>query len=120
SAQRSMITNLHVTIDRPVMIADGAFELREKGVKQPLKLDVDLSLLAGQTVADITFKAPHIVGGSLEDGRYRLIIHGDKIRDASGRLLDGGANSQPGGNRVDEFFRLFGDTDGDGDVDLLD
>ena len=34
--------------------------------------------------------------------------------------LDGDADGADGGDRVDTVFRLFGDSDGDGDVDALD
>jgi len=56
-----------------------------------------------------------------------LPIHGIESRaadaghcPADGRLLDGDGDGIAGGNYVNEFFRLFGDTDGDGDVDALD
>ena len=34
--------------------------------------------------------------------------------------MDGDGDGSAGGNRVDGFHRLFGDSDGDGDVDWLD
>ena len=37
-----------------------------------------------------------------------------------GQAVDADADGVLGGDRVDAFFRLFGDTDGDGDVDNLD
>ena len=37
-----------------------------------------------------------------------------------GRELDGDGNGSAGGDRVDSFFRLFGDSDGDRHVDGLD
>ena len=37
-----------------------------------------------------------------------------------GRELDGDGDGNGGGDRVDAFFRLFGDSDGDRDVDLHD
>jgi hypothetical protein len=120
SAQRSMVSSITITFDGRVKLGDGALELRESGVKQSLKLGVVVTVGESQTVALLTFKGPHVVVGSLEDGSYQLIIHGGKIRDASGRLLDADADGKPGGDAVDEFFRLFGDTDGDRDVDALD
>ena len=42
------------------------------------------------------------------------------MHDRFGRELDGDGNGLPGGDRVDSFFRLFGDSDGDRDVDLAD
>src|SRR5205823_15060478 len=51
--------------------------------------------------------------------RYTLTTLGDQI-SAGGSLLDGDGNGTPGGNHALGFFRLFGDSDGDGDVDGLD
>src|SRR5262249_15499872 len=52
--------------------------------------------------------------------RYTFTVHGGLIRDrfGLGRQIDG--DGLAGGDRVEAFFRLFGDGDGDGDVDLLD
>jgi hypothetical protein len=71
----------------------------KQGRKKPFNLELALSELNGQTIARLEFKSHHVVGRSLSDGNYRLIIHGNKIHEAEGRVLDG---------------------DGDGDVDLLD
>jgi len=73
----------------------------------------------GQTLARLTLKSGREVAhGSLRDGTYRLTMRADKIRNAVARFLDGDGDGTGGGNFVDEFFRLFGDTDGD--VDALD
>jgi Bacterial Ig domain len=120
-AQRSMITSLTVMFDQLVMADPGAFEVRKIGAKKPVVLNVAWSEVAGQSVARLTFNDGRDVQfSSLVNGTYRLTIRGDKIRDASGRLLDGDGDGLAGGNHVDEFFRRFGDTDGDGDVDRLD
>ena len=49
-----------------------------------------------------------------------MTVRSDRVHDALSRDLDGGGDGTPGGNRVDSFFRLFGDTDGDGAVHLND
>ena len=41
-----------------------------------------------------------------------------RIVDESGRAVDGDGTA--GGDQVDSFFRLFGDSDGDGEVDRTD
>lgn len=61
-----------------------------------------------------------MVGGSLPDGRYRLILHAEKIRDGHANSLDGDGDGNSGGDRTEAFFRLYGDSDGDADVDLID
>ena len=50
-----------------------------------------------------------------------MVIDSTKIHDATGGLLDGNEDGLSGGARAaDAFFRRFGDSDGDGDVDNLD
>jgi hypothetical protein len=83
-------------------------------------LNVAASVVDGRTVAVLTFTGSDIIGGSLADGNYSLTIRGDHIRDEVGRELDGDRDGNGGGDRVDEFFRLFGDSDGDSDVDHAD
>jgi hypothetical protein len=81
---------------------------------------VNISLLDGKTAALLTFAGPQFVGGSLADGCYTLTVHADRVHDRWGRELDGDGDGVAGGDRVDAFFRLFGDSDGDGDVDWRD
>ncbi len=121
ASQRSMVTQLDVTFTEPVTVDAGAFDLRKVGAKKPIDVKVVTSTVDGRTVAHLTFKnGRDVTAGSLRDGDYRLTIRGDKVRDADGNLLDGDEDGSLGGNYVDEFFRRFGDTDGDDDVDLLD
>jgi hypothetical protein len=77
-----------------VTIEQDAFELYQQGVATHVPLQMDLSESLGRTVALLTFQGPSNFGGD-----------GDEV---------------VGGNYVDEFFRLFGDADGDGDVDTAD
>ena len=71
-------------------------------------------------MAVLTFAGPEFVGGSLADGSYTLTIRADRVHDRFGRELDGDGNGSAGGDRSDGFSRLFGDADGDGDVDQHD
>jgi hypothetical protein len=68
----------------------------------------------------LTFVGTEFVGGSLADGNYTLTVLADRVHDRWGRELDGDNDGSTGGDRVDAFFRLFGDSDGDRDVDLAD
>jgi hypothetical protein len=43
-----------------------------------------------------------------------------RVHDRWRRELDGDGDGSAGGDRVDGFFRMFGDSDGDHDVDGLD
>jgi hypothetical protein len=120
SPQRSMVRSHTVTFSGLVDIDPGAFELRrqEGGA---VSLSVARSDVAGRTQVVLTYTGPEIIGGSLSDGNYTLIIHGDMVRDrSSGVKLDGDGDGVAGGDRSETFFRLFGDTDGDRDVDNLD
>src|SRR5207244_40005 len=119
SEQRSMVNSLTVTFDGRVTVDAGAFGLsRQDG--SPVGLTVAASLVNGRTVAVLTFAGPDVVGGSLADGRYALTVRADRVHDRWGRELDGDADGSAGGDRVDGFHRLFGDSDGDGDVDWAD
>jgi hypothetical protein len=119
SAQRSMVNSLTITFDRVVTFDPGAFGLQRQHGGE-VSLNVAASVIDGRTVAVLTFTGSGIIGGSLLDGDYTLTIRGDHIRDEEGRELDGDGDGNGGGDRVDAFFRLFGDADGDRDVDGLD
>ena len=119
SAQRSMVNSLTVTFDQIVILEPGAFELVQEGGGR-VDVLVSTSVSSGRTVAVLTFAGPDVVAGSLADGSYTLTLRADRVHDRLGRELDGDCDGTPGGNRVDSFFRLFGDSDGDHDVDGLD
>jgi hypothetical protein len=119
AAQRSMVESLTVAFAGEVTLDPGAFVLsRQDG--SLVDLSVDSIVEDGRTVAVLTFSGADIVGGSLADGNYALTIRGDLVHDAYGRSLDGDGDGAVGGDRSDQLFRLYGDSDGDRDVDLLD
>src|SRR5262245_18354550 len=119
SAQRSMIDSITVTFSGAAVLDPGAIELRRQDGSL-VAVQVSISLVNGKTVAVLTFAGPEFVGGSLADGRYTLTVRADRIHDRRGRELDGDGDGSAGGNRVESVSRLFGDSDGDGDVDWLD
>jgi hypothetical protein len=119
SDQRSMVNSLTVTFDHVVTIDPGAFELHsQEGIL--VGLDVASSVNGNQTVVVLTFTGSGIIGGSLADGNYTLTIRSDGVHDGVGRALDGDSDGNAGGDGVDAFFRLYGDSDGDRDVDWQD
>lgn len=119
SAQRSMVNSITVTFGGPVYVEPGAIELRrQNGTLVDFRLEV--SVVGGRTVAVLTFAGRDFVGGSLADGSYVLTIRAGRVHDRWGRELDGDGDNAAGGNSTDAFFRLFGDTDGDGDADAVD
>jgi hypothetical protein len=119
SAQRSRVTSLTVTFNGVLTLDPGAFELLRQGGGL-VSLDVAASVVDGRTVAVLTFAGEDVVAGSLADGNYTLTLRADLLRDAAGRPLDGDGDGTPGGDRVESFFRYFGDSDGDRDVDEAD
>jgi arylsulfate sulfotransferase len=119
SAQRSMVNQITVTFDGDAVLDPGAIELRRQDGSL-VDLLAEISVLGGQTVAVLTFVGTEFVGGSLADGNYTLTILADRVHDRWGRELDGDNDGSKGGDRVDTFFRLFGDSDGDRDVDHAD
>jgi hypothetical protein len=119
SAQRSMVTSLTVTFDGLVTLDAGAFELRRQDGSL-VELAVATSEADGRTVAWLTFGGDGILGGSLADGNYTLAVRGGLIHDVFGRDLDGDGDGTPGGDRLEVLFRLYGDRNGDRDVDKLD
>jgi hypothetical protein len=119
SAQRSRVTSLTITFSEVVAVDAGAIEVLRQGPGS-FTTHVATQVLSGKTVAVVTFSGRDVVGGSLADGRYQLILHAEKIRDGHANSLDGDGNGNAGGDRTEAFFRLYGDSDGDGDVDRLD
>ena len=120
SAQRSMVTSITVTFSSIVTLAPRAFEVvrQEGGTFNP---NVTETVVDGRSVDTLTFSGANIIGGSLPDGHYTLTIRGSQVHDSSsGLALDGAGTGTAGTDHVDSFFRLFGDADGDGHVDLLD
>jgi hypothetical protein len=123
SAQRSLVTSVTVTFSTQVEVAAGAFTLAQAGNGDVSSLlHVATALLAdGRTVATLTFAGSGITAGSLADGRYTLTIHGILVTDHQlGAALDGDGDGMVGGDRVDRFFRLYGDVNGDARIDNTD
>jgi hypothetical protein len=111
SAQRSLVTSITVTFNTVVTLDPGAFQVRRQG-HGLVHLDVATSVVGGQTVAVITFTGRGIINSSVPDGDYTLTVRADKVHNASGQPL--------AADYVTHFFRLFGDSNGNGVIDLQD
>src|SRR5262249_37637564 len=134
SAQRSVVRTMTVTFSGPVTFAGGnaaAFTLTRTGPGGPtgtVGLAASVSTDAqGRTVVTLAFSGPLTesntaagVNPSLIDGIYTLTIKAAAVTGPNGLALDGDNDGAPGGNYALSTHRLFGDVDGDGDVDLLD
>ncbi|QEG01889.1 Bifunctional hemolysin/adenylate cyclase precursor [Stieleria maiorica] len=105
--QRSVIRRITVRFDTLVTFDPGAFEIQKIGGGS-IQPDVATEVVNGKTVATLTFQGQSTIGGSLADGNYRLRIVHDRVVAGELKMRT---------DAVDDFFRFFGDTDGDRDVD---
>lgn len=132
TGQRSVIRKIRVTFSGPTTVplgavTDGSFRVEStsgpsRGTGVALEV-VRSDLVAGQQVVVLKFTGAELVeaisrkkryvDAMLVDGEYRLTIEGAKLGiDANGAGY--------GLDATDDFFRLFGDSDGDRDVDGTD
>jgi hypothetical protein len=119
TAQRSMVTVLTVTFSTLVSLDGDAFELRRTSDNALVTLSETIAEVGGRTQVTLCFNGDPTEYGSLADGNYQLIVHGDQVHDVVyGLALDG--DYVFGDQLCDAFFRFFGDSDGDRDVDNLD
>jgi hypothetical protein len=110
TVQRSRVRSITVIFDTEVTLDADAFSLmRSDG--HLVGVIFTTSVLDGRTVAVLTFAGDGLEAGSLADGRYMLMTHRERVHSAIGGLSS---------DRVDTFFRFFGDVNGDGDVDRND
>ena len=146
--QRSMITSLSVSFSSPVSLDPGAFRLENIGLFAPSSVFVPQDQLVispssgthasftitfsaapgaqsppsnGTVVNGVVQRAGGPLGAtngnSLSDGNYVLRIEPTKVK-SEGFSLVGDATF--GDLATDRFFRMYGDSDGDGDVDGTD
>lgn len=125
-AQRSTLTEIAVSFDREVTAPAAAFSVVDRDTLLVVdSLVVNTSVDDGKTVATLTFapgtsvQTRTIGDHSLLDGKYRLDIDGALITEAgSGTPM--GDDYQFGNGDLDNFFRKYGDANGNGLVELFD
>ncbi len=130
--QRSMVKSIRVDFNQVVTADAGAFVLQRRvggaWVSIPsTELTINAVDVGTSTQSQflLTFSGSSVIGGSLADGNYRLTVVGNLI-SSNGLNLDGDANGSAGGDYVkgadatDNFFRLFGDFNGTGGVNIFD
>ena len=121
SAQRSRVTSLTVTFSEVVQnVSANSFELMNTSTNTQVIPNVTTQVLNGKTVATLTFSGSGIIGGSLSDGNYTLTTLASEITDDAGFQLDGNGDGAGGDNAIDEFFRFYGDINGDRRVNIVD
>jgi hypothetical protein len=119
--QRSRVTTLTVTFDSVVTIDAAAFTLRRTGGYEGTAGDnatvvagFTTQVVAGRTVATLTFAGASVESGSLADGTWTLTVDRTKVRSAVGNVQMAADFVQGG------ITRLYGDFNGDGSVTLED
>jgi hypothetical protein len=114
AAQRSRVDQIAVTFDMvvdPGLLAE-AFGLTRADGTAVGAIQVTSSVYLGRTTVRLEFSGDGTEAGSLADGLWTLRVRADRVRAADGAVLAEDYTS--------ELHRLFGDSDGDGDVDLAD
>ena len=115
------MTETVITFSEIVTLNPGAFQLVQRGLGGgTVNVTPTIDNSSGVSVVTLTFSGQHVTAaGSLEDGNYQLTVFGDQILGAGGVAIDADGDGNAGGNFVfgdtatDNFFRLFGDVDGD-------
>ena len=120
TGQRSVVRYITVDFDTIVTVDEGAFVVRTQSGNN-VDVVAELSVVDGKTRAVLAFGGKWVDAyGSLGDGHYELVIVDTKIRDANNNFLDGDDDGIAGNSYRDEFFRLYGDINGDQQVNILD
>ena len=112
NAQRSMVDSLTVTFNESVTLADNAITLNLLSQTGGSPTPMSFTLSGSGTTYVLTFTGSDYVGNSLPDGAYELIV------SAGG--VSGTGNLNMSADQDYEFFRLYGDFNGDGKVDSAD
>jgi hypothetical protein len=115
SAQRSMVRSFTLSFDRAVTLGSGALSLVRRSDGQAVALTASPASGVAATSFTVSVGAgSDVVGGSVADGVYDLTLTATAVQSA------GDGQHLGGGDRTYAFHRLFGDQDGDGDVDGVD
>ena len=122
AAQRSFVNQLVLTFDGIITLDPGAFVVNKRGVGGgAVTTNVAMTTSGGQTIVTLTFSGPFTrgTGNALVDGYYDLTADGSKIHSGT-QTVDfngdgvGGDTYILGAAEADNFFALYGDTNGDG------
>ena len=123
TVQRSLVNQVVITFDGLITFDAGAFSVNRRGAGGGAVSTSATSIVngQGQSVVTLSFTGALTRGanGALQDGYYQLTIDGTKIHRGS-QTLDvnqdgtGGDSYVLGDDEVDNFFALYGDTNGDG------
>ncbi len=110
--QRSRVNSIIYVFNQQVSLAAGAFTIAIHSGSTGTLPTLNWASTDGGTTWIVTFAGNGVVGGSIADGRYDLTLHASAVSTQSGGTL--------ASDRTDEFFRLYGDINGDARVDFTD
>ncbi|WP_182864638.1 ELWxxDGT repeat protein [Stieleria mannarensis] len=126
--QRSTVESVSLVFDEEVLISESDIELvnRDTGT-EVTSLIVNSVFRDGQTIVELTFApGPSVITrdqagttgllNSLADGNYQLTVRSTAVESLQTGLNLGG-DFVHGEQATDSFFRFYGDSDGDRDVD---
>ncbi|MEM9828255.1 MAG: S8 family serine peptidase [Planctomycetota bacterium] len=128
-AQRSDLRSVRLQFNGPVTY--GTFDIFDVQIRSESGTRLDRTQTSnGQnelgTYIDFTFPDSNLAsGGTLNEGRYQIIFDTAAFM-SNGFSVDGDGDGVAGGvfrfgiDEADNFFRLYGDSNGDSSVDLLD
>ena len=124
SNQRSMVSSITVSFNQRVNASESAFTLRHRGDDTAVESTVaSFDDSSGKTVVTLTFlPGPYVDSRSngihsLIDGNYDLLVSADLVHGHDHGPIPMLADFLFGDRQEDHLFRLFGDFDGDRDVD---
>lgn len=111
--QRSMINRMTLSFSEPVSVSSTAILLLTSTGAPVSGVDVAVANPSGDGRSYVlSFSGSAVIAASLPDGLYRLKVRPGQVHDLAGNAMAGGYSSY--------FHRLFGDADGDKDVDAAD
>ncbi|MEO1524678.1 MAG: PQQ-dependent sugar dehydrogenase [Planctomycetota bacterium] len=129
--QRSIVDELIIQFDSIVQVNDAnddLVQITNRDTMEAINSETIVESQEGKSQLRIRFQAGPSVEErnsslpSLADGNYQLTLNASRVL-IGGLTLDGDDDGAAGGDylfgdqQVDQFFRLFGDLDGDRDVD---
>ena len=123
--QRSAIQSVEFVFDGEVDVADGAVSiLKRSDASGPINQTVTSSVISmfdtvsNQTVSTIQFDShTRNIDNVLEDGNYQLTLNASLVTRNGTPMAE---DFIFGDQESDDFFSLYGDSDGDRDVDGVD
>lgn len=128
-ATRSRVDTLLITIDQVVSVPLNSVIVtnRDEDVTVGYKtFSIVNNFQTNTTSISMTFMGASVIFESLQNDNYELKLEADLIKNQANESLDGDGNGTGGDDYIlgdaqeDNFYRHYGDADGDGDVDGTD